>query len=567
MPPATASNSSQRAFPVFPRVDRYFASPCAEDARRRITQCLVRGDGPALLLGAAGSGKSMLLEVISAELPNTLRVVRIGGGQLCTRRALLQSILHGLGEPFRDREEGELRLSLSETLNDATTSPDGVALLVDEAQSLPARLLEELRLLSNTALNGVPRLRVLLAGVKSLDETFTAPELSAFNQRIAARCYLEPLTREQTAQYVRAHIAAAGADPDELLSDDAYEAIQHASEGLPRLINQVCDRALVLAVERGREVVSGTAIQEAWSDLHQLSAPWQAPAGAAIAARSQQPDEGVLEFGVLDDELSDEAYLDDLEPTEIDEEAPAPQPTEQGVWNADEGLQGLTTKPQQANDPEEEETLDSDEPACIAYTFPTDPRTQPITTEDPEPIAPETEEQDEFLRANEPDPTDDEPEDRPLADNPFDEPFDEEEIVIDRFSDTALVHSGAEPEFGRMFGALSPAVEGLIEEVSQRIEGEQFGFAVIDQDEPSPTLVQSNSWVAAEGRQSQSDLLVEDDTNPTESALEPSVEEEAIAEPEDDVLVVEEDGPASAADSSAACRKDYAQLFANLRQG
>ena len=83
-------------------------------------------------------------------------------------------------------------------------------LLVDEAQALPPALLDELRVMTNLVRGGVPRVRLVLAGSAALEEAFASLELESFSQRLSARCYLAPLSREETSQFIRAQVAASG---------------------------------------------------------------------------------------------------------------------------------------------------------------------------------------------------------------------------------------------------------------------------------------------------------------------------------------------------------------------
>lgn len=372
-----APNESQgRAFPSHADPARYFPAEAAESARRRLVMNLARGEGIALLIGSPGYGKSMMLEVLAKELEESLRVVRLASTHICTRRALLQAILFGLGVSYSNRDEGELRLSLIQNIEGPDHSAPPIALFVDEAQSLPIRLLEELRMLSNIATSGGPRLRLLLSGSPALEEILTSPELGAFNQRIAARCYLAPMSRSETIEYVRSHIAASGVDPDDLLSDDVYSTIYQASDGLPRLVNQVCDRALVMAVESESESITAEAIQAAWSDLHQLPAPWHASERAPLASRSAGPEtrdasqDDVVEFGLLEDEPAP------TDTPQTEEKSPAPisfsTPPSTGEWNADAALETLgsltTEELELADEVDQDDAIEPDPNPWTAFT-------------------------------------------------------------------------------------------------------------------------------------------------------------------------------------------------------
>lgn len=320
---ADLAQANERVFPTHARVERYYPSAAAEQARTVLGRCLDRGEGPALLIGAPGTGKSMLLQVLASELGKQRPVVCLTSAQLCTRRALLQSILFELDQPYRKRDEGDLRLALMDFLTSAAVRECGVLLLVDEAQSLPVRLLEELRILGNIAHQGVPVVRLLLAGSAPLEETFTEPSIEAFNQRIAARCYMAPLNHHDVAQYVRGHLAAAGISPDQAFSADALDAVYRATDGIARLVNQVCDRALVLAARHGQLQVTKDIVEGAWADLQQLPTPWNLPDAPAEELMQQEHGEAaVVEFGPLSDdgEAMDSATIEaiDIEEEEIE---------------------------------------------------------------------------------------------------------------------------------------------------------------------------------------------------------------------------------------------------------
>jgi hypothetical protein len=143
---------------------------------------------------------------------------------------------------------------------------------------------------------------LVLSGTTALEERLTSVKLESFNQRIAARCYLQPLNYDETAGYVQSLTAAAGGEPSRLFADDAWQAVYHASGGIPRLINQVCDHALLLAATR-RCTLDAALIEEAWADLQQLPLPWPSKTGQEQPAANT-----VVEFGSL---ATDEAALAD----------------------------------------------------------------------------------------------------------------------------------------------------------------------------------------------------------------------------------------------------------------
>ncbi|MCA9260232.1 MAG: AAA family ATPase [Planctomycetales bacterium] len=267
-----------RPFLTAPDPRRYFPAAAAEEARIRIGRCIERNEGPALLVGSAGCGKSLLLDVLSHRFRDTHAVARLTGAQLCTRRALLQTILFELGLPYRGLDEGELRLTLLQHLRGSEAGPQRVLLLVDEADSLPSRLLEELRVLTGIVAEGQQLVQLVLAGRPTLEERFADPQLDAFSQRLAVRAYLTPLSREETFRYVRSQTAAVGWDPSEWFTSECLDAVFQATAGVPRLVNQLGDQLIVGAEGKRALPLGADDVQRTRAELQQLPAPWTSAA-------------------------------------------------------------------------------------------------------------------------------------------------------------------------------------------------------------------------------------------------------------------------------------------------
>ena len=284
---------TDRPFAAVPRVDHYFPASLYEQSRQSLIRTIDRGEGPAMLIGGPGTGKTLMCRLLAEHFRKDFLVVMLANSRLCTRRALLQSILFELEMPFRDLSEGELRLSLVDRLESRATETRGLLLLVDEAHTLSLRLLEELRQMTNLVRHGEPRVRLVLAGDARLDERFTSPRLESFQQRIANRCFLQPLTQTETVEFVSRQVAVAGGEVSALFDEGALRAVFFATGGIPRLVNQVCDHSLVLAVSRGQRHVDAALVEEAWADLQQLPMPVSSPPPAAAES-------SILEFGSLE---------------------------------------------------------------------------------------------------------------------------------------------------------------------------------------------------------------------------------------------------------------------------
>ncbi len=289
---------NDRPFSPSPLVKRYYPSGAAEAARQTLSRCIERGEGIALLLGPAGTGKTLHCQLLAEQFRSRFAVAMLSSGRIGNRRNLYQSILFELRLECRGLDEGELRLALVDYLLNNESTSAGLLLLIDEAHVLPLRVVEELRLLTNLTGGGQSRVRLVIAGGPRLEERLASPKLESFNQRIAARCYLQAFSYDETADYVRSQIAAVGGVPERVLAPDAPTAVHRATDGIPRLINQVCDHALVLAKENGVRQITPAVIEEAWSDLQQLPTPWNSAAGARAVA---EPAPDIIEFGALDD--------------------------------------------------------------------------------------------------------------------------------------------------------------------------------------------------------------------------------------------------------------------------
>ncbi len=297
----TLLQSSDRPFRATPDTRFYFPSDSVEQARQTVLRTMLRAEGPAMVLGGAGCGKSMLCQKLAEDLDSRFDIVKLDSSGLCSRRALLQSILFDLRLPYRDLNEGELRMSIMDRLIPSPeTAPDGVVFIVDEAQTLPGKLLEELRLITNFARQGQPRARLVLVGNMRLEDTFAHPQMDSFNQRLAARCYLQPMTCEQTMEFVRHQLRCVGISPSNIVTGEALRTVYAASEGIPRLVNQVMDHALVLGIASGQCPISAALIEEAWSDLQQLPAPWHT---ASLAGNTDNS--SLIEFGELAEDTND----------------------------------------------------------------------------------------------------------------------------------------------------------------------------------------------------------------------------------------------------------------------
>jgi len=284
-----------------------------------------------MVVGPSGTGKTLLGLLLAAELGMQMRVVALPGGRFASPRALYQALLYELGKAYRGLDESEARLAFNDYLLRDEDCSAGVLVLVDDAQCVGLRLLDELRSLTNLGRAGTPLVRLVLIGNRLLEDHLSHPRLESLAQRITARCYLETMPRRETQQYIQTRVGYAGGNGPALFPEAACAAVHRATDGVARLVNQVCDHALLLAAARGCKTIDPALVEEAWADLQQLPAPWNEDASPAPAAN--------IEFGTLDEEEAPESVDQPALQTRLDANRQPPADAEQplvGESDADE---------------------------------------------------------------------------------------------------------------------------------------------------------------------------------------------------------------------------------------
>lgn len=304
-----------RPFTTTPYVKHYFAAQSIHKALSQCQICVERGSGPVVVVGNLGTGKSLLLNLLAEHFRDRFHVVNLSCSRLEKRHELLQSMLFNLNQPYRDMSEVELRLALIDYLKPGGECPDGILMLVDEAHRLSYELLDELRLITNIVYESQPRVRMVMAGGCQFEENLTNPKLESFNQRIAARCFLANLVRDETTAYVMDHIFRAGGDGQEIFSSCALDCIHETSGGCPRVINQLCDHAMLLAAGAKLVRIDRSLVREAWADIQcipdaslpgslvsDVSAPQNEPNSDSSTIEETADSGSTIEFGELNDE-------------------------------------------------------------------------------------------------------------------------------------------------------------------------------------------------------------------------------------------------------------------------
>jgi len=256
-----------RPFRTTPDVDGYYPATTHEQALAQLHEGLAEDEGVMLVQAEPGLGKTLLAHRFIETLPEGARSAFLTHGAYQNRADLLQAILFDLGLPYREMSEQELRLSLLESCLDHFREHGRTVILIDEAHLLPAAMLEELRLLSNLEGKKGKAVQVILLGLPRMAETIELPGLDVLRQRMSVCARLEPLSPEESADYVLHQLRRCGGRPEKLLGEDVLDIISHACQGVPRYLNQAGHLAFALAEEAGNNQVDAEAAVEAVSRL------------------------------------------------------------------------------------------------------------------------------------------------------------------------------------------------------------------------------------------------------------------------------------------------------------
>jgi type II secretory pathway predicted ATPase ExeA len=223
-------------------------------------------DGFVVITGEIGSGKTTLIETFLRELQTDAAVAQINQTQL-SPTAFLQTVLVQFGfSPF-NMKKPEVLATLNQFLVEQHVSGRKVLLIVDEAQNLSHRVLEEIRMLSGIETTKEKALRIILAGQPELNDKLNSPELVQLAQRVRLRFHLTALTKAETVAYIDHRLEVAGSQGRRVFADDTYATIYKYTGGVPRLINTLCDTCLMAAFGRDRDTVTAEDLHAAVEEL------------------------------------------------------------------------------------------------------------------------------------------------------------------------------------------------------------------------------------------------------------------------------------------------------------
>ncbi len=279
---------TERPFSIAPDPRFLYMSRQHREALAHLLYGVGEGGGFVQLTGEVGTGKTTICRCLLEQLPAHVDLALILNPRV-NAQELLASLCDELNVAYA-RDTTSIKVltdALSAYLLDSHARGRRTVLMIDEAQNLSAEALEQVRLLTNLETTREKLLQIILVGQPELRLLLAREELRQLSQRITARYHLEPISREETAAYIRHRLQVCGAT-EALFSDAAIDLVQSLSSGVPRLINVLCDRAMLGAFVEGKQAIDVPIVRKAASEVlpeEGLQAPglgWRWPAGVAL---------------------------------------------------------------------------------------------------------------------------------------------------------------------------------------------------------------------------------------------------------------------------------------------
>jgi type II secretory pathway predicted ATPase ExeA len=253
-------------FRLTPDPQFLFGSKQHSRAKAYMESTIWLADGFVVITGDIGAGKTTLIESFLSELPPDIVLAHIGQTQLSPVE-FLQALLVEFGfKPFRKRKV-ELLAMLKDFMVEQYAAGKKILLVIDEAQNLSRKVLEEVRLLSGLETQKEKLLRIIIAGQPELSRKLDSPRLEQLTQRVRLRFHLGALSKRETHDYIEHRLRVAGSGGRKIFDDAACDIVFRYSGGVPRLINVLCDTAMLCAFAEERTAIDEALVKAAAEEL------------------------------------------------------------------------------------------------------------------------------------------------------------------------------------------------------------------------------------------------------------------------------------------------------------
>ena len=256
----------RRPFEMTPDPAFLFLGEAHREGLATLVYGVQSGKGFVLLTGEVGAGKTTLLHALLAQLDASTASAFMFNPRV-TPLDFFEMLFQEYGIEKKCSTKAEYLICLNEFLIERLANNETPLLIVDEAQNLSTEMLEEIRLLSNLETPTSKLIQIMLVGQPELNEMLARPDLRQLRQRIALRHHLRPFNPKEMSEYVIERLAKAGYTGKTIFKRGALKELYRASQGTPRIINNVCDASLLQAYAQGLKTIDGSVIREVVATL------------------------------------------------------------------------------------------------------------------------------------------------------------------------------------------------------------------------------------------------------------------------------------------------------------
>jgi general secretion pathway protein A len=262
---------TEMPFNITPDPKFLYLSPTHQEALQHLKYGVQEKKGFIVLVGEVGCGKTTLCRRFLNELDPAKYDTALILNSRITEIEILRAILSELGETHLAQGQHDLATQINRVLLHRIESGRDIVLIIDEAQNLSFKVLEQIRLLSNLETDKQKLLQIVLIGQPELKSTLAQDRLRQLRQRILVHSELRPLTMHDTAHYVQHRLTLAGASGRPFFTNAAMRTIHRVSKGIPRVINNLCDKALLSAFVRDSDEVNYWDVRRAIREVSSLT--------------------------------------------------------------------------------------------------------------------------------------------------------------------------------------------------------------------------------------------------------------------------------------------------------
>ena len=275
---------SESPFSLSPDPSFFYRSEQHEEALANLVYGVQARKGFIVLTGEVGTGKTTMLECLRDYLESQYIEFAFLFNSRINPEQFFEMIAYDLNLPCARTSKTEVLFALNQLLVEQAQDGRTVVLLVDEAHNLDWEVLEEIRLLGNLENRNGKLLQIILSGQPELDRKLDAPNLRQLKQRIVLRCNLQPFTLREAVEYIESRLEKAGMSDQQVFSEELMAEIEVRSQGIPRIINAICDNLLLTAFALERRDCTVEMLDEVCKDMR-LEWP------GSRRVRSRVPDE------------------------------------------------------------------------------------------------------------------------------------------------------------------------------------------------------------------------------------------------------------------------------------